>query len=350
MSVLTSMLFLLGWGAPASTGSTPAAPRCDTRTAVATTIETIRADSAGWQGRCVTITGILVGMRLYTDRQALLENTYGFGESVRRSLILYRGHRLRFRTPTRVTITGRVGSCAVENEIVASMQANSPDQIIMTGGYCHTSLETYVVPASARVLSRKPIERLSEAEVPAADRPLIDATPYLPVRESQRAAAVAMAEALWREDELAYVRLAAPNLYAWRQELAGKRQPSALRVQWGEAHGDFVRTARSFRRTVPDFAAFLRRGRAFVERANIGAEPDAYMPLLYCWCTSGDCAGKWPVRVADADNDPRRPYFCVMSERFELGLGRGEVPYVTVSGAGERFVEPAQAPLVPEAR
>jgi hypothetical protein len=50
-------------------------------------------------------------------------------------------HKWRGR---RVEVVGTIGDCRRANDMVQAMAAADPSQIVMVGGYCHTSLATTI--------------------------------------------------------------------------------------------------------------------------------------------------------------------------------------------------------------
>jgi hypothetical protein len=128
---------------------------CTRRVAVRTSVAVVRADPAAWEGRCVTMTGIVRGRRLYRDRAALAESEQGtWQEDDRRSILLYRGRTLSARRPIAMEVTGKLDSCLREHEAVAALARSEPDSFVMVGGFCHTSLEPYLSPTAFRPRSR----------------------------------------------------------------------------------------------------------------------------------------------------------------------------------------------------
>lgn len=313
-----------------------------------TTIEAVRSDYAAWGGKCVTLRGIAVGIRLYADREATIEPpTAPWGEGVRRSIVLYPRSGFSFgRAPRLVDVVGKIGSCKAQNDIVGAMQVASPDQIIMVSGYCHTSLEAYVEPVEVRRLSSDSITRLSEAEVSADRRELVDAPADLPDLAKYVASARELAAALATGNELVYRRLRYPEVQDDIDKLNGKGAPGWLRSRMREARADF-RAIGGLRRA---FAAIhplgARSQRILLDRRNLQAfheDGEAPAHFIVCWCRTADCAGRWPVRAFDADNMPDRPYLCVKMTDY-LIFREGTVPFAEVDSETAGFAEPDYRP------
>lgn len=314
---------------------------CTPASATATTIKTITRDYHHWTGRCVRLSGILAGRHLLDDRKAVLEpGAPSSGES-KHSLLLYAlpsrdTARLPKGRPITIEVVGKVGSCADAHAAVAQMSRDTGD-IVMVSGYCHTSLETYVTPDIVRTVSRAPIPRLTEAEVPAERRKLVEARSTPGGYKTHVAAARAFVAAIETHDEAAYRRLRHPEVEDEIAELDGKPPPDWLRDHIRDAHKDFTRQA------VPRFAlkAGAREERVFVERDDAddsGSDsPDRY---IICWCTGPTCTGRWPITLADADNDPIRPYFCATTGEYVLGRQRGSAIDVEATRSTDGFAEP----------
>ncbi len=314
---------------------------CTSASATATTIKTITLDYHRWTGRCVRLSGILAGRYLLDDRKAVLEPGSANSGEAKHTILLFAETRrdmapLPKGRPMTIEVIGKVGSCADAHAAVAQMSRDSGD-IVMVGGYCHTSMETYVTPDVVRVLSRAPIPRLTEAEVPRERRKLVEARPTSSGRDTHVAAARAFVASIEAHDEAAYRRLRHPEVEDEVAELDGKQPPDWLDENIRDAHRDFTRQA------VPRFAlpAGSRQERVFVERDgpdDSGDDPP--YGFIVCWCTGPNCTGRWPVVPADADNDPVRPYFCATSGETILGPRRGSAIEVEAARRTDGFAEP----------
>lgn len=340
-------LLLLGLASvPHSAAARPAAQRCTAANATATTIEAIRVNDHAWLGRCVRISGIHFQARLYADRKALIEPWSLYGEKTRHSLVLYRGALSRRRgKPAMVEVIGKVGSCAAQNDALSSYEAEHPGEIVMIGGYCHTSLETYVEPDTIAALSGMPIPRLTESEVPVADRPLVEPPAALTVNPAHLAAATALAAALAGNDEATFRRLTQPDLADWPTDKGNAPPPDWVRNEIRESHAAYAKAA-SLRRT---FAAMMpldeRQRRLFVRREDLptaSATSAAIDSIIQCWCTTRDCNGRWPVSEIDIGGDDERPYRCIETRDYVLGLEHRTVATANVITGTGGFTEPAR--------
>ncbi|WP_298397485.1 hypothetical protein [Sphingobium sp.] len=300
--------------------------RCSPATAKPTDIETIQSNYRGWAGQCVRVRGIGVDNRLYSDRQALTEHDPSDGANAHRSIVLFpnRAPRLPENRPITVEVTGRVGSCQDAHDAIAEKQAATPDQIIMVGGYCHTSLATYINPSHIRALDMTRPLRLTEAETTPEQRDIIDAPADWPALPAMRDAARALFTALAERDEAGFVRLS---------------QPYHDSPSWAkEARQDFARLTASngaFAQVPPN----TQPERALTDRVT--ADDGTPFDLLLCRCKTADCTGKWPVLRRDADNLPSRPYLCVQANDYLLGPRQGSVIQATAPLAKDGFAEPA---------
>ncbi|MDF7775163.1 hypothetical protein P1X14_07885 [Sphingomonas sp. AOB5] len=327
-------LFLLA-AAAAPQPLSASAPACTSRTATATTIEAIQADYPAWRGKCVRVTGIAVGAQLYTDRKALLEPMDMFGENLRRSLFLYTGKPgLPWRNPARVEAVGRVGSCRDEHDAIGAIQAQSPDDIVMVGGYCHTSLQTYIRMPELRILSTAPILRLTEAEVPPGERQLVEAEPDLAGYAEQVVAARKVIDALATGDREAFQFLDWPE--------TGEEGGVPKREARAESGPRFERLSASRALYARLRDAGQDRMRVFIERSwldSVREHPGERAPLLSCWCKTESCEGRWPVARMDADNVTERSYLCVATNDYVVFRGplRIQARIETVPGG---FAEP----------
>ncbi|WP_165356366.1 hypothetical protein [Sphingosinicella sp. BN140058] len=342
--VARALGFLMCWLLlPASASAAGGEDTCSRSRAAEVTIEAVRARHDAWSGRCVRLRGIVIGRRLFADRLATLEPKSGDDETVRRSIVLYPGGRYNGeRQPALVEITGTIGSCADHHAAVAANQAEHPDEILMVSGYCHTSLESYIRPVVAQVLSRAPIARLVEAEVPLERRELVEAPPGLAGRAEHLSAAREMVAAIATGDELVFRRLDRPDLQHALEGLGSEAAPDWVQREIREVHTDFAGMA-ALRR---DFAAVQARTegseRVLVNRAELETGmPARQLSLVTCWCKTANCAGLWPIAETDADNRPDRPYLCARTNGYLLGPNAGEAIQVRVGCTEGGLAEPA---------
>jgi hypothetical protein len=299
-------------------------------------IAALKAEESPWLGKCVRVRGIAFEGRIFQDRAALTEPLEW--DSAPGSVVFLGGSGRR-RQPLLVEARGRLQSCSVAHRMVDA-EARATGEILMVSGYCHTSMENYLDGAQLRVLSRAPIPRLLEAEVPAERRYRLEVpagdpviAPYVAVAEKLRAALAA-------GDAQAFLAARHPEILADVAALHGSPPPDWLVRNQREAREDFRQAA-----YLRDAAGRAARGevRAFVERedlANLRASQRPPYEAVICWCTIESCAGRWPVTGFDFDNAPGRPYFCVRSTEYQLGPGRSRVRMAEPPVATEGFAEP----------
>ena len=268
---------------------------------------------------CVRLRGIAFDHILLPDRKAIRESREDFGERRQRSLVILPRGIWRKRGPLLVELVGTIGSCKTANETVQA-EALRTGALIMVGGYCHTSLATFVSPVAVRTLSRAPILRFVEAEVPPAERPLVEAPAGLSGLTDHVAAARAMVDALAARDETAFRRLFSPDVQHDIETSGGDTRSDEVREGVREAHAAFLAlTSRG-----GAFATFISADHpqiVLLERAELDFAKEgggAPSPYLVCWCKTAECAGRWPVLLVDADNDPARPYLCVRTEGYTI--------------------------------
>ena len=283
---------------------------CTFATAEASTIARIQSNYTAWKRHCVRLSGIAFEGRLFVDREATLESLEGYGERLQRSIVIYPGSIWREHGPLAVEIVGTIGSCKTANDAVQA-EAQRTGDIIMTGGYCHTSLATYISPVAVRVLSRAPILRLIEAEVPEADRPLVEPPAETSGRDDHVAAARAMVAAIATRDEAAFRRLRHPDIQDELDKLDRGTQPAWLREDIREAHKMFLRQAEAGSAFASLLPLASRPEKVLIERSELAyatetkTTPSGY---LVCWCWRAYCAGRCPLNNVDSDNDPARPF------------------------------------------
>ena len=285
-----------------------------------------------------------MGGRLYSSREATLEPQVPYGDEPRHSIALHPGGPASPPVrPEWVEVTGRVGSCATAHARVAAMQVAQPDRIIMVSGYCHTSNSNYVLPARVRRVARRPVLRLTEAEVPAALRPLVEVPDVRAVASGHIDAARRLAAAIATRDSGGFLNLTRPELALELRELEGAPMPDWLRRRLREVDSSFADAdiASIFRGLHP---AERHEQKLFVERGEIeGEHRNRSGPLqgvMVCWCRSSSCAGRWPVTTYDADNDPTRPYACIRTEHYQLGRAPGAAVQARAERRPAGFAEP----------
>ena len=314
-------------------------PPCTSANAAPVAIAKVQAGLDVWIGRCVRLRGIAAGGRLYADRLALAEAIRPDHGPPLGSIVIYptAGARPGGKAAW-VDLIGRIGSCAAHHDLAEQGRAEQPDSIIMVGGYCHTSVETYVRPERITRLPGDGVPRLTEAELPKARRTLVQA-PAGQARAGAHLAAVrALIAAILAGDEPAFRRLVSPETQAELDQHANRPLPDWLRDDVGAAHRQFA----AARQNRSAFAA-IGEIRLFVAREALAdAAKGNAADYFACGCRTADCSGRWPVTPLDADRDPARPYLCLRSQDYLLGKVRNVVQ-IDLDSPALGFEEPQSA-------
>ncbi|HEY0011654.1 MAG TPA: hypothetical protein VGB79_02235 [Allosphingosinicella sp.] len=275
---------------------------CAARRAVPATVEQIMSDGA-WKGRCVSVTAMADGYRLYSGVEGFYRSARADGADpaqdpdARGRLGLDNGDLMR-RIPrgrfSEATVVGRVQDC---EEMRATVNASlGPDEIGWVSGYCHTETGPVLRLAEVgRVSPMAPLRRMGEAA-----RSDYGNLVFAPGSWTQRAEAAAQADAylaaLRRGDRAAFVAL--------HDDEGGSASSSAAAALAFAPDSPFAEIRRSAR--VPQIAIFLHRH----DIEALGEAGASAPSATVCFCRSADCTGKWPISEHDADNAPERPYVC----------------------------------------
>jgi hypothetical protein len=331
---------LLGWAFfPAVADASEPGATCSGETAEPTTIEAVNRDYERWSGHCVRISGISFNHRLFTDRAATLGPSDGRDENARGSVFINGPQDIvPSRRPMHVELVGAIGSCADANAAVAAQQAADPDSIVMVSGHCHTSMENFIVPVAAQILSNSPILRLTEAEVSAQRRPLVEVPPAM-IDDGHLAVAGKLVAAMVAGDAESYAHLVDPLIAnsGWSE---GSQKSSMRRLREATAEFDDIRPLR--RRFAAIQPIESRQRRIFTDRTELedtGGGHTVPSSILACWCTDDDCAGRWPIAAHDADNDAARPYLCVETSDYVM-FGGDDTIQAEVPRRSSGFAEP----------
>jgi hypothetical protein len=333
IAFLIASLFLPG------TAHARSAP-CPARAIATATIEAVQEAPEQYRGTCVRLRGILAGGRLYVDRQATLQirdHTADDRRPKRSIVVMKRG---RLAPAALAEVSGRVVDCGQQNDFIAAEQAKTSD-LLMLGGYCHTSMETYLDRPSVRLLLKAPVARLVEAEVPVERRLLVAAPADVPGSDKAAATGRALLTVIATRDEAGFRRLHNPLA----QDIIDTDGADSARTNdWvKEAHKDFIASGRLQSVITTILKSPQRQMRIFIEPDSLadfrkdGADPDR---LVSCWCTANDCSGRWPIAPEQVDNAPGRPYFCVFVSSYLLGPSERTVPYVELPRPTTGLAEP----------
>lgn len=312
MMILAAILALVG-AQPASQ------PVCTSRQAQATTIEAITAAPERWLDRCVTVSGIADGLRLYSGVEGVYRSRR-FGadgnfvpENLRHrigidSQNIRTDHSLGERA-SRITVIGTVDSCERRTQRIRDQ-----GRIAFLGGYCHYESGPTIVVSHHEVHPGRFFRLIGE-------------------EARRRLGNLAIAPAGWSH-RVAVERIARDYLTAVRAR--DRAVLVDLHAEYGDRQRDEVLTwllddpASSFRRmrNLPpsrsEILIIFREGNApGTSGEHFGAE--------VCFCRSGDCTGRWPIALRDADAGADRPYACIHVER-RTNRPRGAIVYTPRGG------------------
>lgn len=336
-------------------GSSPtraqAATTCTSATAVSTSVGEIEKDYKAWRGRCVAVSGMVFKEKLYADRQSfLIEDHDIYDRHATPFIVVYPSDAGGFRrTPMQADVVGVVGSCADENEAVEGYGAAHPDELVMTGGYCHTSMNDYVRPVVVDRHAQERIVRFTQSELAPAQWELVEAPADLPRLGEQVTAATGLAQALADGDAHAFGMLTMPDVADELAKAKGKPLESWVIDRMADSRTDFTKARRIgtvLKAILPLATAQSRTLISSRELARFRAPPKAgdeapsEFYLTTCWCRTTDCTGRWPVLNVDADNLPSRPYACVETSGYLLGPGEATVIAARAEVETEGFGEP----------
>ncbi len=311
-------------------------------------VEQVVANVRAWGGECVRVKALHAGTyglgnRLLSDRMAALENV----EPRQRSIVLndrfgtpHEPHRPRWEE-----VLGTVGSCELAHETVAAIQAAEPDRIIMLSGLCHYTLDHFLVPLGYRDASGPGEVRLRRSELVPEQVELRELDPAHPIYPLRRVTGERMFAALEQRDFETFLALDQPQVARALADLGETGLGDADRKRLANARTDFDAAVGAYRASG---VAPLGRSVMLFERwlDHEGAEPvvpegadpatDAY------WCRLREEAGDadLPVRAADIDNDPSRPFFCVRASDY-VTFREGTVPSASVPVSRYGFLENA---------
>lgn len=317
-------------------GEAPKSPEICAAQQTEVTPEQIAADPDAWMGHCVSMVGIEWGVKLLSNREAMLDPGSLWGNDAQHSIVLYPVRANRPKNPQWIRVTGRIGSCAAAQDVIRAYQADHPDQIVMVSGYCHVSLENYISRDRIEVLDRPTPIRLTEADVRAEERRLVAVPGDLPGLADHAAAAEALLRALQRGDRERFRLLSDPELRV--DKSSDERREDWYRQHQADADVTYskARATFPFKGSKPGRPLALIAAESLTDLTASGNRPTSYK---FCWCRTADCSGKWPVLPDDADNLPSRPYYCIATSDYVL-YGKGTEIEATVPAASGGFAEP----------
>lgn len=276
-----------------------APPPCTARHAIGTDVVAIASAPERFLGRCVTVTGALADITMFSGREGLyLASRFGPGRNAAAANLRHRIgidnqeiRNLRMSRPMPATVTGRVDTCERRRD-------GAP--FAMLTGYCHYAGGPTIV-VDAYEIGDRGYERLTGEDA------------------RRRYGNIAFMPADWPH-RARLERLAAQFLAALR---AGDR---AVLAALHDIRPESTNESRAQLSTLLDDPASLfvqLRGGApsqsaiFVVSRDGAAIPADRLSGILCFCRAGDCTERWPIAFHDADGDPDRPYACTHVQPWE---------------------------------
>ncbi len=301
------LLALLAGPSAFASPSFPTAP-CSARDAIRASVTQIASQPARYFGRCVTVSGAMSGVSLYSGREGLYRafhygadgNQTAADRTHRIGLDSQQLRELRVRQPLASTVTGRVDSCEARQARAERAAASHGEPAIMLlGGYCHFQNGPTIVVSAFRITERG-YERLTGE---AARRTFGNLVP-MPDDWPQRAAIESLVSefltALRAGD-----RGALAALHDIRPATTNESDREILSWLSDNQYSPFVQ----FRHAAPSQTAI------FVSASDgVPIGSDGHIAARACFCRAGDCTGRWPISTNDADSDEARPYACTAIE------------------------------------
>jgi hypothetical protein len=301
-------------------------PACTAAESIETSVTEIAGDPDRFLDRCVTVTGAMAGISLYSGREGMyLSHRFGpDGNYVPEARVHRIGidrqdlRALGLAYPQRTTVTGRVDTC---ERRYARIEAAGGMPLL--GGYCHYHRGPTIVVDAYSVTEQR-YERMTGEAARARFGDLAFMPQNWPTR---RAAEAVIAEFLAALRDGDRAKLA--DLHEFVDEENRHRQ-GVLFSMLEDPHSVFA----GLRREVPLQTAY------FVLAAEDGTlfGRDYEGPsATVCFCRTADCTGLWPISLNDANNAPDRPYACTKIESRDYRPGR---PVLTTFIAGGWLTEP----------
>lgn len=281
---------------------------CTARDAVRAAVVEIAGRPDHYLGRCVTVTGALAGISMYSGREGLYRAA-SFGrdgnptpQDLRHRIGIdndgIRG--LRMRHPLRATVTGRVDTCEARSERVRrETEARGGIPIFMLTGYCHYHGGATIV-VHAFQITEQGYERLSGE---AARRDFGNLA-FMPADWPQRAQIEALVA-----DFLAALRAGDRAALAGLHDISPSTHNESDRESLARLLDSLYSPFAGFRRAAPPQTAIFVGG-----RGGAPLPPDGNVAARVCFCRTAECTGRWPISASDADAAEDRPYACTAIE------------------------------------
>ncbi|MEL1250766.1 hypothetical protein [Aurantiacibacter gilvus] len=322
---------------------------CTPANAERVTIAQLEADFRQLAGRCITVYGLHAFGRyatqngFYPDAEAALRGAHMLVINYHNEADEHARHPPRWEE-----VTGRFGSCVLQYEWLYAEMERNPNILPMLGGLCHYTLDAhYIVPVVYAPAGGPPVTRLRLEDTSAEER----AFEPVDITENSEFAGRTTFEQLLHilsfrnfED---YIRLHDPV----RAEELEDLTPLDLDPHELDELADMTLRFENARDTWRGFAGD-RDPRLFVLRSVAADEnEDGTVSVhiedleeesdrTFCVLREGQEIDAFPVRWADIDNQPSRPYFCA---RVMDAISRsGEPPRIEVPYAVTGFPEAAE--------
>ncbi|MCK0127953.1 hypothetical protein [Erythrobacter sp. F6033] len=310
--------FLLGSSALAQKDVDEDLPPCTVERAKPVTIEAIQNDFDSWFGECVAVRGIFDQRRFYADRKAFLELPDEDKTDKARSIpINLRKAPVRFGQqigrPVEATLIAMVYSCQHSYDLLRKEQERNSNVIIMMGGFCHYTLERYLLPIELRDVSNAPVERLLKSDLEGDEADLIVTTDrFVDLAAHQEAADKAFA-ALSANDIDAYLSIALEDYDAQKRDDERdrwEREDTADAIaEFGQVKGVFLSAWRDAGMAEDTFEQASFVSKVDLDFEDLGMRSPAR--YFHCRCPDEGCEERFPVMSVDATNAHDRPFVCV---------------------------------------
>ncbi len=355
---------------------------CSIETAKPVTIAQLHSDPE-LRFQCVSVEGVLNGLRLHHDRLAVVapiepfdpddfedkdkEAVHAAAPSPNRVMLAH-GSMPEAEGPVRARVVGVVNNCSrmydEAEEYYRRQEEETGESVIWwLTGTCHSHSEVFVDPVAVTFLELKPLTRFTETDVAVEQSDLVEFEESELPDGLELGYAEMLIEALANRDRALFHIATEPQFRPADFELEENSQLGAQLIGKAGGSGFELRLAgESFNlgrfesekwfeaveessnaRRVPLAVQPPRKLYFLQDTLDYELEyPDDRYPreVIACWCKSADCSGKWPVFETDADALFDRPYYCVMLEQTRIQGREGWFTYATLRDAEYGFAEP----------
>jgi hypothetical protein len=286
----------------AAQGTAPSPQACQASNSVRTTVAEIGRNHDRFLDRCVTVSGALIGIRIYDDRDGIYL-THRFGRDgntppteTHRSIGLDNQEirNLQMRYPHEATITGRVDSCRRRSDRVVARGG-----IPFLGGYCHYSSGPTIIVDAWNITERS-YERMTGENF----RRRFGNIGFMPADWPSRPA-VENLIAEFLQALRAGDRAKLSELHEARS--SNEHDRSVLYALIEDRDSVFAQVRQM---AAPQTAIFVH----MAEDGSFLGREDTAISALACFCRSADCSDRWPISINDANNQAHRPYACTRIE------------------------------------